>query len=137
MAEEEEEELGDEEILLARMDAGLYTLQQCALIVGQLWMAGDAGVRKRVLVLLHQKGQALAAVREALREYRANLGDDGGWQGEGFCLHFCIFASGDVGCWGRTRPAWAAKVGGRGHPLFPFCGFVPAGVGCLRKGWPD
>lgn len=40
-------------------------------------MAGDLGVRKRVLMLLHQKGHALADVRGLLLEYRANLGDDG------------------------------------------------------------
>ena len=77
LIEEDGEELGEEEVLLARLDAGLYTLQQCALIVGQLWLAGDVGVRKRVLMLLHQKGQALATVRQLLKEYRASLGDDG------------------------------------------------------------
>ena len=41
--------------LLARMDQGLYSLQQCALIVGHLWFVGDIGVRRRILQLLHQK----------------------------------------------------------------------------------
>lgn len=50
---------------------------QCAMILGQLWLAGDTGVRRRVLMLLHQKGATLAEVRELLLEYRANLGDAG------------------------------------------------------------
>lgn len=49
------EELSEEERLLARMDVGLYSLQQCALIAGHLWFVGDIGVRKRILQLLHQK----------------------------------------------------------------------------------
>ena len=50
-----EDELTADERLLARMDQGLYSLQQCALIVGHLWFVGDLGVRKRLLQLLHQK----------------------------------------------------------------------------------
>ena len=50
-----EEELTADEILLRRMDAGLYTLQQCALIVGNLWIVGDQGVKQRLLMLLHQQ----------------------------------------------------------------------------------
>lgn len=51
----EEEELTAEEVLLRRMDAGLYTLQQCALIIGNLWIVGDQGVKQRLLMLLHQQ----------------------------------------------------------------------------------
>lgn len=52
---ETEEDITVEERLLAGMDQGLYSLQQCALVVGHLWFAGDVGIRKRVLQLLHQK----------------------------------------------------------------------------------
>ena len=52
-----------DEILMARMDAGLFTLQQCAVIVAHLWGVGDVGLRKRVLMLLHQKGGALANIK--------------------------------------------------------------------------
>ena len=51
----EEEELSSDEVLLRRMDAGLYTLQQCALVIGNLWMVGDQGVKQRLLMLLHQQ----------------------------------------------------------------------------------
>ena len=51
----EEEDLSADEILLLRMDAGLYTLQQCALIIGNLWIVGDQLVKQRILMLLHQQ----------------------------------------------------------------------------------
>lgn len=51
----EEEDLSADEVLLRRMDAGLYTLQQCALIIGNLWIVGDQGVKQRLLMLLHQQ----------------------------------------------------------------------------------
>eukprot|EP00873_Tetraselmis_striata_P034402 jgi/Tetstr1/454666/TSEL_041556.t1 len=71
---EQEEEYGEQERLLARMDAGLYTLQQCSLIIGYLWNMGDMGIRRRVLMLLHQKGCALSIVRDTLQEYHDNIG---------------------------------------------------------------
>ena len=51
----QEEDLSADEVLLRRMDAGLYTLQQCALIIGNLWIVGDQGVKQRLLMLLHQQ----------------------------------------------------------------------------------
>lgn len=33
-------QVDDDELLLARMDAGLFTLQRAALILGALWAAG-------------------------------------------------------------------------------------------------
>ena len=51
----EEEELTADEVLVRRMDAGLYTLQQCVLIIGNLWIVGDQGVKHRLLMLLHQQ----------------------------------------------------------------------------------
>lgn len=50
-------EAGEDYVLLARLGAGLYTLQQCALIMGHLWFVGDLGVRKRILLLLHQQAR--------------------------------------------------------------------------------
>lgn len=55
---EDAEEMSVEARLLARLDEGLYSLQQCALIVGHLWFVGDMGIRKRVLQLLHQKARS-------------------------------------------------------------------------------
>ncbi len=52
-----------EEAMLSRLDAGLFTLQQCAMIVAHLWGTGDTGLRKRILMLLHQKGWALSSIK--------------------------------------------------------------------------
>lgn len=63
---EEDEDVEDEEaeeLLQLRMDAGLYSLQQCSIIIGHLWATSDSGLRKRILALLHQKGQTLADIR--------------------------------------------------------------------------
>ncbi len=61
--DQQHQDVDDEELLLARMDAGLFTLQQCCVVVGGLWGAGDAGLRRRILTLLHQKGQTLGPIR--------------------------------------------------------------------------
>ncbi|KAK9819671.1 hypothetical protein WJX72_000948 [[Myrmecia] bisecta] len=75
---ENDEDVDDEYVLLARMDAGLYTLQQCATIIGHLWFVGDLGVRKRILMLLHQQSMTLAGVRAVLVEFHHNIGVEGG-----------------------------------------------------------
>ncbi|GLC46520.1 hypothetical protein PLESTM_001885000 [Pleodorina starrii] len=75
---EEDEQVDEEELLLARLDAGLFTLQQCCLIFGNLWATGDVGLRKRLLALLHQKGQTLGPVREVLLEHYNSIGEEGG-----------------------------------------------------------
>ncbi|KXZ43101.1 hypothetical protein GPECTOR_102g54 [Gonium pectorale] len=74
---DEDEQVDEEELLLARLGAGLFTLQQCALIAASLWATGDAGLRRRLLALLHQKGASLAPVRELLLEYYNNIGSEG------------------------------------------------------------
>ncbi|KAK9834002.1 hypothetical protein WJX81_002145 [Elliptochloris bilobata] len=71
-------EAGEDYVLLARLGAGLYTLQQCALIMGHLWFVGDLGVRKRILLLLHQQGLTLAGVRAVLEEFHDSIGDEDG-----------------------------------------------------------
>lgn len=68
------EEGDPEEMLLARMDAGLFTLQQCALIIGELWNTGEYGLRNRLLLLLHQQGYTLGYLRDLLDEYLKALG---------------------------------------------------------------
>ena len=61
----EEEDLSSDEVLMRRMEAGLYTLQQCALIIGNLWIVGDQGVKQRLLMLLHQQVTQHCACRQA------------------------------------------------------------------------
>ena len=60
----------------------LFTCMQCALIIGNLWLVGDVGIRKRVLTLLHQRSQTLADLRAVLKEHHDSLGDEGGQQGQ-------------------------------------------------------
>jgi beta-catenin-like protein 1 len=62
-AEELEEEVDPGELLLERLDAGLFTLQCALVVVAALWSTGDAGLRRRLLACLHQKGQSLEMVR--------------------------------------------------------------------------
>lgn len=68
------EEGDQEEMLLSRMDAGLFTLQQCALIIGELWKTGEYALRNRLLLLLHQQGYTLGYLRGLLDEYLKALG---------------------------------------------------------------
>ena len=63
MGEEDAEEVDDDYILVSRMEAGLFTLQQACLLVGHLWATGDLGLRKRLLLLLHQQVRAAGALR--------------------------------------------------------------------------
>lgn len=56
----------------------LIICAQCALIIGNLWLVGDVGIRKRVLTLLHQRSQTLADLRAVLKEHHDSLGDEGG-----------------------------------------------------------
>jgi beta-catenin-like protein 1 len=65
-----------EDALLARLGAGLFTLQRCALVAATLWACGDAGARRRLLALLHQRGRSLGALRGVLVEYRDSLGGE-------------------------------------------------------------
>lgn len=41
-----EDEVDEDELLLARLDAGLFQLQQTAAIFAHLWGTQDAGLRK-------------------------------------------------------------------------------------------
>ncbi|WIA28620.1 hypothetical protein OEZ86_011157 [Tetradesmus obliquus] len=76
-AAELDEEVEPGELLLERLDAGLFTLQCAMVVVAALWSTGDAGLRRRLLACLHQKGQSLEMVRQYLLEFYFGIGDDG------------------------------------------------------------
>ncbi|BDA41413.1 beta-catenin-like protein 1 [Coccomyxa sp. Obi] len=78
MPEEDLEDMDEDYMLVARMEAGLFTLQQCSLIMGHLWFYGDISLRKRILLLLHQQGLTLEGVRRKLKEFHDAIGDEGG-----------------------------------------------------------
>jgi hypothetical protein len=67
-------------VLYYEQSTMLFTCTQCALIIGNLWLVGDVGIRKRVLTLLHQRSQTLADLRAVLKEHHDSLGDEGGQQ---------------------------------------------------------
>ncbi|EIE25166.1 DUF1716-domain-containing protein [Coccomyxa subellipsoidea C-169] len=64
MPEEDLEDMDEDYMLVARMEAGLFTLQQCTLILGHLWFHGD--------------GLTLEGVRGKLKEFHDAIGDEGG-----------------------------------------------------------
>ena len=55
MDEEDIEDVDEDYILASRLEAGLFTLQQSALIMANLWFYNDVNLRKRILLLLHQQ----------------------------------------------------------------------------------
>lgn len=65
LIEEQEGEVDEEDLLLGLMDAGLFVLQQSASIIAHLWLVNDTGLRKRILTLLHTKGQTVSHVKVA------------------------------------------------------------------------
>ena len=58
MDEEDIEDVDEDYILASRLEAGLFTLQQSALIMANLWFYNDVNLRKRILLLLHQQARA-------------------------------------------------------------------------------
>ena len=65
-----------DEVLLAKMDAGLFTVQQCALILAELWAAKDFALRKAILTMLHDYELTLKYLDTTLTEYVENLGGE-------------------------------------------------------------
>lgn len=68
--------------LLARVDAGLLSLQQLCLSLAALFQAADGPLRTRLIKLLHQNKLPLQAVRVTLAEVRGK----GGRGNSGVCV---------------------------------------------------
>ncbi|GJP86335.1 hypothetical protein CLOP_g16368 [Closterium sp. NIES-67] len=73
--EDEEDEMTDEDLYLARLEAGLFTLQLIALILAHLWAAEHGGMRQRIDLLLRQQKLSRDHVKGILQEYSDNIGD--------------------------------------------------------------
>ncbi|BBN19842.1 beta-catenin-like protein 1 [Marchantia polymorpha subsp. ruderalis] len=71
----EDVELDDEERYLKKLEAGLYTLQLLALILGNLWATGHGGMQDRIELLLKQQRLSRDDVKAVLKEYVDNIGD--------------------------------------------------------------
>jgi len=73
----EQEPLTDEEIYLKRLDGGLFCLQQIDYIILEICSCGASTVKQRVLQILNLRGGSLKTVRDVVREYAGNLGEEG------------------------------------------------------------
>jgi hypothetical protein len=58
-----------------RLDAGLFPLQLCGLILALISSAQSKTILDRVMQLLHQQDNSLKDVKNTLQEFEANVGD--------------------------------------------------------------
>ncbi|XP_037458628.1 beta-catenin-like protein 1 [Triticum dicoccoides] len=68
-------EMDDDERYNRKLEAGLYTLQLVALILGHIWHSGNSQMRTRIELLLRQNKLTKDDVKEILQEYHDNIGD--------------------------------------------------------------
>lgn len=73
----QQEELTDEEIYLKRLEGGLFSLQLVDYIILEVCSCGASTVKQRVLQILNLRGGSLKTVRDVVREYAGNLGEEG------------------------------------------------------------
>ena len=64
------------ETYLRRLDAGLFTLQLVDYIICELCLCSIPSIQSRIQTLLNQHRDSLDSVRDILREYCRNLGDE-------------------------------------------------------------
>lgn len=68
-------EMDDDERYTRKLEAGLYTLQSVAIILGHLWSSEHHGMRSRIELLLRQQRLTKKDVKNILQEYHDNIGD--------------------------------------------------------------
>ncbi|ONK79800.1 uncharacterized protein A4U43_C01F10200 [Asparagus officinalis] len=68
-------EMDEEERYNRKLEAGLYTLQLIAVILGHLWSSEHPGMRSRIELLLRQQKLTKKHVKDILQEYHDNIGD--------------------------------------------------------------
>ncbi|XP_065029118.1 uncharacterized protein LOC135652214 [Musa acuminata AAA Group] len=68
-------EIDEEERYNRKLEAGLYTLQLIAVILGHLWSSDHSRMRERIELLLKQNKLTKKDVRCILQEYHDNIGD--------------------------------------------------------------
>lgn len=71
----EDLEMDEDERYNKKLEAGLYTLQLLALILGHLWSSEHSGVRARIELLLRQQKLTRQDLKDILQEYHDNIGD--------------------------------------------------------------
>uniref|UniRef100_A0A0E0K7B6 Beta-catenin-like protein 1 N-terminal domain-containing protein n=1 Tax=Oryza punctata TaxID=4537 RepID=A0A0E0K7B6_ORYPU len=68
-------EMDEDERYNRKLEAGLYTLQLIALILGHIWHSGNSQMRTRIELLLRQNKLTKDDVKDILEEYHDNIGD--------------------------------------------------------------
>ncbi|XP_072966370.1 uncharacterized protein [Typha angustifolia] len=68
-------EMDEEERYNRKLEAGLYTLQLIAVILGHLWSSDHQRIRGRIELLLKQHKLTKQDVKDILQEYHDNIGD--------------------------------------------------------------
>lgn len=68
-------EMDEEEQYNRKLEAGLYTLQLIAVILGHLWSSEHPRMRERIELLLKQQKLTKKHVKDILQEYHDNIGD--------------------------------------------------------------
>lgn len=68
-------EMDEEEQYNRKLEAGLYSLQLIAVILGHLWSSEHQQMRGRIELLLRQQRLTKEDVKDVLQEYHDNIGD--------------------------------------------------------------
>ncbi|XP_024362971.1 uncharacterized protein [Physcomitrium patens] len=76
--DDDDDQMDDDEKYLAKLEAGLYTLQLLALILAHIWASENVGIRERIGLLLKQRRLSREDIKVVLQEYHDNIGDTEG-----------------------------------------------------------
>ncbi|UYV80349.1 CTNNBL1, partial [Cordylochernes scorpioides] len=72
----EQDDLSEEEAYLRRLDRGLFSLQLLDYIMVDICSSGSPSIKQRVHQILNLRGGSIKTIRNVMREYAGNLGDD-------------------------------------------------------------
>ncbi|KAF3341270.1 beta-catenin-like protein 1 [Carex littledalei] len=71
-------EMDEDEQYIRKLEAGLYTLQLIAVILGHIWTSEHPKIKARIELLLKQNKLSKEDVKDVLQEYHDNIGDSDG-----------------------------------------------------------
>ncbi|KAK7071428.1 Beta-catenin-like protein 1, partial [Halocaridina rubra] len=70
------ENLSEDELYLRRLDGGLFTLQLVDYIMLDVCATGPPSIKRRVLKILNLRNASVKTIKNIMREYASNLGDN-------------------------------------------------------------
>ena len=70
----------EQDIYLEKLDHGLSSLENVAIIIAHLWATLDDAIQKRIFVDLENNEIDVSHARDVLRDRAKNIGDGGGEQ---------------------------------------------------------